>query len=66
MCKYCETDTWDNISKFWMGEVICDNTYEDCKIVHTDDDYYIYLIGSYEDYSEPISYCPFCGRKLKE
>ena len=46
MCKYCETDTWENISKFWMGEVICDNTYEDCKIVHTDDDYYIYLIGS--------------------
>ena len=66
MCKYCETDTWNNISQFLMGEVICDTKYEDCKIVHENDDYYIYLVGSYEDYSEPISYCPFCGRKLKE
>ena len=66
MCKYCETDTWNNFSQFWMGEVICDTKYEECKIVHENDDYYIYLVGSYEDYSEPISYCPFCGRKLKE
>ena len=28
--------------------------------------FYIYLSGSYEDFSEPIKYCPFCGRKLNE
>lgn len=66
MCKYCETDTWNNLSQFWMGEAICDTKYEDCKIVHENDDYYLYLEGSYEDYSDPISWCPFCGRKLKD
>ena len=66
MCKYCETDTWDNLLQFWMGEVICDTIYEECKIVRKDDDYHIRLTGSYEDYSDPISFCPFCGRKLKE
>ena len=24
MCKYCETNTLDNLSQFWMGELICD------------------------------------------
>ena len=66
MCKFCETDTWNHLYNIWVGEVICDTIYEDCKIVRKDDDYRIRLSGSYEDYSEPISYCPFCGRKLKE
>lgn len=67
MCKYCETNTWDNCMKLWMGELICDTKYECCKIIQKDDDdYHIYLSGNYEDYSEPISYCPFCGRKLKK
>lgn len=64
MCKYCETNTQDNLSQFWMGELICDTKYESCKIVRKNDDHYIYLSGSYEDYSELISYCPFCGKKL--
>lgn len=66
MCKYCETKTWDNISQFWMGELICETQYECCEIIYKDDDYHISLSGSYEDYSDPILYCPFCGRKLKE
>lgn len=66
MCKYCDTDTFDNLSRVWLGELICNTKYESCKIVLDNDDYYIYLSGNYEDYSEPISYCPFCGRKLKE
>ena len=65
MCKYCETDIWNNCSQFYRGELICDTKYESCEIVYEDDDYHIHLSGSYEDYSEPISYCPFCGRKLK-
>ena len=66
MCKYCETDTWNNCMQFWMGELICDTKYESCKIVNENDDYCFYLSGTYEDWSESISYCPFCGRKLKE
>lgn len=66
MCKYCETNIWDNCLKLWTGDLICDTKHESCKIVFEVDDYYIHLSGSHEDYSEPISYCPFCGRKLNE
>ena len=52
--------------QLWMGELICNTDYESCKIVNENDDYCFYLSGTYEDWSEPISYCPFCGRKLKE
>lgn len=45
-------------------EDICDGKYQYCKIVYCNDNYYIALRGSYETYSEPISWCPFCGRKL--
>lgn len=38
MCKYCETNTWDNLSLFWMGESICDTKYESCKIVRKNDE----------------------------
>ena len=66
MCKYCETNVWNNCMQLWMGELICNTDYESCKIVNDNDDYCFYLSGTYEDWSEPISYCPFCGRKLKE
>jgi hypothetical protein len=67
MCKYCEVKPscydWD---KNEYGDIICDTKYEGCKISKSDDgNFYIYLSGSYEDFSEPISFCPFCGRKLK-
>lgn len=65
MCKYCETNTWNNCMQLWMGEQICDTKYEGFKIVHENDGYYFYLSGNYEDWSEQISYCPFCGKKLK-
>ena len=68
MCKYCDvkpsSNVWDTDE---CGDMICNTKYEGCKIVKSDDDnFYIYLSGSYEDFSEPIKYCPFCGRKLNE
>lgn len=67
MCKYCEVKPschdWD---KNEYGDIICETNYEGCKISKSDDgNFCIYLSGSYEDFSEPISFCPFCGRKLK-
>ena len=67
MCKYCEVKSscydWDTNE---YGDIICKTNYESCKISKSDDgNFYIYLSGSYEDFSEPISFCPFCGRKLK-
>lgn len=65
MCKYCETVIYVDYMEFHKGELVCETKYESCEIVRKDDKYYIYLDGSYEDYSESISFCPFCGRKLK-
>ena len=68
MCKYCDTkpssNVWDTDE---CGEMICNTKYECCSIAKSDDGhFYIYLSGSYEDFSEPINYCPFCGRKLNK
>ena len=41
--------------------------YEDCVIQKmSDDTYCIYVVGRSEGWSDPIKYCPFCGRKLNE
>ena len=66
MCKYCDVKPsgyeWDTNE---YGEKICETNYESCKIAKSDDgNFYIYLSGSYEDFSEPISFCPFCGCDL--
>lgn len=58
---------WGETKITYSGESeICDGKYENCKIVYNNDKYYIVLRGSYETYSDPISWCPFCGRKLNE
>ena len=67
MCKYCDfvKDTRSYAEPTDMiGEDICDGKYEACKMIGRDDQYYIQLIGSYETLSDPISWCPFCGRRL--
>lgn len=68
MCKYCDVKPSSNVwDKDEYGDMICNTKYEGCNIVKSDDgNFYIYLCGSYEDFSEPISFCPFCGRKLNE
>ena len=71
MCKYCnmipDIHDWSETKITYSGESeICDSKYENSKIVYNNGYYYIVLRGSYETYSEPISWCPFCGRKLKD
>lgn len=45
---------------------MCETGREYTTIVQKDDNkFYIYVCGEYDDYSEPISFCPFCGKKLK-
>ena len=71
MCKYCNMipeiyNYGETNIAYSAEEDICDGNYEYCKIVYNNDKYYIVLRGSYEDYSESISWCPFCGRKLKD
>lgn len=69
MCRYCnmipDIHDWSETNITYSAEEdICDGKYEGCKIVYNNDRYYIVLRGSYETYSEPISWCPFCGRRL--
>ena len=69
MCKYCECKE----SKMYpslgcRGEEIVDARYTSCLIEYDKDlgTYTIYAAGDDEGWSDPISFCPFCGRKLKE
>lgn len=67
MCQYCDLrkDTRPYAGPTDMiGEDICDGKYEGCKIIERNERYYIQLTGSYETLSDPISWCPFCGRRL--
>jgi hypothetical protein len=67
MCKYCEVKKSEyKWRKDLVGEKMCETEYEYTKIVQRDDkQFYIYVCGDFEDYSEAISFCPFCGKKLK-
>lgn len=68
MCKYCEElKKRFDFDKDERGYPICDGEYEYCCIIKDTDDgsYYIGVYGSYESFSDEISFCPFCGRKLK-
>ena len=70
MCRYCEVEIeqdYYNQPPINRGFSICESGNSDCYITAEDNEYYIHLLCSPfdGDYSEPISYCPFCGRKLK-
>ena len=69
MCKYCECKK-SKISPFLScrGEEIVDTRYTACHIEYDEDigTYTIYAAGDDEGWSEPISFCPFCGRKLND
>lgn len=71
MCKYCEgfKKVFDFDKRLTASENICDSEYEYCAIVKSEDEegerYYIELVARYETLSDEISFCPFCGRKLK-
>lgn len=65
MCKYCDIKkTKENYGR--AETYICDSRYECCHIVYEDGIYYIRIVGSDESFSDRISFCPFCGRKLND
>lgn len=49
--------------KLWIARDF-DGKYEACKIIKRGERHYIQLTGHYETLSDPISWCPFCGRRL--
>lgn len=61
MCKYCEIH--ENNKR--ADEPLADGKYEACSIVIYNGAYCIEVYGSGENWSDPIHYCPFCGRELK-
>lgn len=70
MCKYCDCKIDQRAELLGcrgMGEQMVDTHYTACNIQRmSDGSYCIYAAGDDEGWTEPISYCPFCGRKLKE
>lgn len=69
MCKYCECKVDE--AKPWWGckgaEIVPDYRYIGCTINYSkeNDTYSLCVIGEEEGFSDPISFCPFCGKKLK-
>lgn len=68
MCEYCNLKEY--IAPYsgrntMIGKIICNGIFEYCRIIYRNDNYYIYLNGNKATLSDPISYCPFCGRKLE-
>ena len=68
MCKYCECKVDEtSIDKDCRGADIVEIEYLECYIKKMDNgEYTIYAAGDFDGWSEAISFCPFCGRKLKE
>ena len=70
MCKYCECkEIVEGYEK--EGQSIAEGRRSACCIIQgvKSLDYYIAIVGDGDDfwhYDEPISFCPFCGRKLKD
>ena len=59
MCSYCEPIDHTNFC-----ESIADTGFENVAIMYEDDVAYFGLAGDEFVTSEPISFCPFCGKNL--
>ena len=59
MCRYCEPIDHTNFC-----ESIVDTGFENVAIMYEDDVAYFGLAGDEFITSEPISFCPFCGKNL--
>lgn len=59
MCKYCELDKDGIAEPLVSGLGVC------CELVIDKSHYYLAVYGDSEEFSEPIHFCPFCGRELK-
>lgn len=70
MCKYCECKVkYEGYEK--EGTSIAECQYSACCIIQplNSKEYFIAVAGDGDEfwqYDEPISFCPFCGRKLNE
>ena len=72
MCKYCDvkpeeygTVRYGSSSSF--GEEMLPGTKVGCKIEYSKGyGYSLYVVGETEEWTDKISYCPFCGKKLKD
>ena len=69
MCKYC--DCKEKIKGYEKeGQYIAEGQYSACCIIQPahSKEYFIAVAGDGDEfwqYDESISFCPFCGRKLK-
>ena len=59
MCKYCNLDKNGITEPLVSGLGVC------CELVIENNNYYLVIYGDSAEYSEPMRYCPFCGRELK-
>lgn len=59
MCKYCELDKDGIAEPLVSGLGVC------CELVIEKNNYYLVIYGDSEVYSEPVYFCPFCGKSLK-
>ena len=59
MCKYCDLDKDGIAEPLVSGLGVC------CELVIEKNNYYLVIYGDSEVYSEPVHYCPFCGKSLK-
>lgn len=66
MCKFCDFYRTDIDGVEYATESIIEGRYESCMLVKKDNEFFILLSGSYEYFSDPIKYCPFCGKDLEQ
>lgn len=68
MCKYCEIKNDEHFPGLGRhGETIVHASGADCEIAKVAEKYYIRLWGYNVKLStEPIKFCPFCGKSLTE
>lgn len=59
MCKYCDLDKDGIAEPLVSGLGVC------CELVIEKNNYYLVIYGDSEVYSEPVYFCPFCGKSLK-
>ena len=66
MCKYCDTKLDEQFPGLGVhGETIARDSSAECEIAKIAENYYIRLWGYDVKLStEPIKFCPFCGKKL--
>lgn len=68
MCKYCETKIDEHFQSLGChGATIVSASGTECEITKVADEYYLKLWADEAKLStEPIKFCPFCGKSLTE